>query len=76
MCNHKVLHAQVAVPDVLPGEGLPGPGLLGMCGGEFVEVYSAPQRACTYDCVATCFFMDTAHNIIAYMQTIWHTLKV
>ena len=67
---------QVAVPDALPGDGLPGPGLLGMCGGDFVEVYSACDNAGRFDCVATCFFMDTAHNIINYMQTIYHTLKV
>ena len=64
------------MPDALPSEGLPGPSLLGMCGGDFVEVYAAPENAGRFDCVATCFFMDTAHNIIAYMQTIRNTLKV
>lgn len=28
-----------------------------------------------WDCVATVFFVDTAHNIIAYIETIWHILK-
>ena len=40
------------------------------------QVYSGPQHAGTYDCVATCFFIDTAHNIIEYLQVIHHVLKV
>ena len=40
------------------------------------QVYSRPQHAATYDCVTTCFFLDTAHNIIEYLQVIHHVLKV
>lgn len=29
----------------------------------------------TWDCVATCFFIDTAHNVIDYIDTIWKILK-
>ncbi len=29
----------------------------------------------TWDCVATCFFIDTAHNVIEYVETIWKILK-
>lgn len=28
-----------------------------------------------WDCVATCYFMDTAHNIIAYLENIYAILK-
>jgi len=28
-----------------------------------------------WDCVATVFFIDTAHNIVAYIETIWKILK-
>lgn len=28
-----------------------------------------------WDAVCTCFFMDTAKDIIAYIETIWNTLK-
>ena len=47
-----------------------------MCAGDFVEVYSAQDQAASFDCVATCFFLDTAHNILQYMQIIRHILKV
>lgn len=29
----------------------------------------------SWDCVATCFFIDTAHNVLEYMETIWKILK-
>jgi len=28
-----------------------------------------------WDCIATVFFIDTAHNIVAYIETIWKILK-
>jgi len=28
-----------------------------------------------WDCVATVFFIDTAHNIVAYIENIWKILK-
>lgn len=28
-----------------------------------------------WDCVATCFFIDTAHNIIEYVERLWRILK-
>jgi len=28
-----------------------------------------------WDCVATCYFIDTAHNIISYIQRIFKILK-
>jgi len=28
-----------------------------------------------WDCIATVFFIDTAHNIVAYLETIWKILK-
>jgi hypothetical protein len=35
-----------------------------------VRVYSDD-----WDCVATCFFLDTAHNIIEYVERLWKILK-
>ena len=47
-----------------------------MTAGEFVDVYSAPRQAQRFDCVATCFFLDTAHNVLEYLEVISHVLKV
>lgn len=75
---HKKLLAmvQVHVPDVLPGDGLENFGRMRMSAGDFVEVYSASGQAQRFDCVVTCFFLDTAHNVIQYLEIISHVLKV
>ena len=44
-----------------------------MVAGEFIEVY-APQLS-EWDCVATCFFIDTANNIFKYIETIYDILQ-
>lgn len=54
-----------------------GPGLL------LLEAYTQTEQAAQFrqdnkekfDVVATCFFLDTASNIIDYLDTIYHTLK-
>lgn len=55
---------------------LPEPHLLSMSAGDMVEVYSHPQRTAAYDFVLTCFFIDTSHNIIEYIEVIHNALKV
>ena len=67
---------QVSLPDRAPAEMLQGEGTLSMVAGDFVEVYSQPHQGGVFDAVATCFFLDTAHNIFEYMDVIWHVLKV
>ncbi|XP_054630828.1 carnosine N-methyltransferase [Dunckerocampus dactyliophorus] len=61
----------VRFPDVNP-QGLPQSSDFSMVAGDFLEVYS---DADSWDCVATCFFIDTAHNVIQYVETIWKILK-
>ncbi|XP_072521222.1 carnosine N-methyltransferase [Salminus brasiliensis] len=61
----------VSFPDVNP-QSLPPDSNFSMTAGDFLEVYTDPD---TWDCVATCFFIDTAHNVIDYIETIWNILK-
>ena len=63
----------VSVPDVCPAELLSPDSDFSMVAGEFVEVYS--KQAESWDCIITCFFMDTANNIIEYVETIFNALK-
>ncbi|CAG9460026.1 unnamed protein product [Pedinophyceae sp. YPF-701] len=68
----------VRIPDQLPSQMVAaghGQGLLSMCAGDFVEVYGAPGMANMFDAVCTCFFLDTAHNVIEYMEVIRHCLR-
>ncbi|KAL6750018.1 N2227-like protein-domain-containing protein [Haematococcus lacustris] len=80
-CNQPSDAAQLAavtLPDTCPA-GLVAqggrPGLLSMAAGDFVEVYSAADQAGSWDCVATCFFIDTAHNVVEYLEVIHRCLK-
>ncbi|XP_065071154.1 carnosine N-methyltransferase-like [Rhopilema esculentum] len=63
--------AAVKFPDVNPRE-LPQDAKLSMAAGDFLEVYTEPN---CWDCIATCFFIDTAHNIMAYIEKINEILK-
>jgi carnosine N-methyltransferase len=46
-----------------------------MCAGDFMEVYGAPEQTAQWDAVATCFFIDTAHNVVEYLEVIARCLK-
>ncbi|KAK3514496.1 hypothetical protein QTP70_018666 [Hemibagrus guttatus] len=61
----------VTFPDVNP-QSLPPDSDFSMTAGDFLEVYTDPD---TWDCVSTCFFIDTAHNVLEYIETIWNILK-
>ena len=48
----------------------------------FVHLYICTHLSYTdvaasdeWDCVVTCFFIDTAHNVIEYLEKIYHILK-
>ena len=46
-----------------------------MIAGDFVEVYGTPEYSDKFDCVVTCFFVDTAKNIFEYIETVANVLK-
>ena len=75
-CNNKRTEDQIRAitfPDVRPAD-LPKSGAcnFSMAAGDFLEVYTEPDE---WDCVSTVFFIDTAHNIMAYIETIYNILK-
>ena len=62
----------VTVPDVVIND----PSLcedFSMAAGEFVEVYGGEINS--WDCVTTCFFLDTAHSPFEYVRIIYDILK-
>lgn len=65
----------ISIPDVLPSS-LPKTCNFSMVAGEFCEVYSRDDEKAAWNVVATCFFIDTAKNIIRYLETINHTLTI
>ncbi|XP_057461156.1 uncharacterized protein LOC130751586 [Actinidia eriantha] len=64
----------VSVPDIHPASAGITEGF-SMCGGDFVEVYSDPNQVGVWDAIVTCFFLDTAHNIVEYIEIISRILK-
>ncbi|KAI9015237.1 N2227-like protein-domain-containing protein [Phycomyces nitens] len=67
--NIKSTQAQltpVRVPDIVPGN-LPPDADFSMVAGDFLEVYRGDN--------VTCFFIDTAKNILEYIETIHRILK-
>jgi len=72
------------IPDIHPGNELlaVGPGQNGpahermsMSTGDFCVLYSNPDSKEAFDAVATVFFIDTAPNIIRYIEAVHNCLK-
>eukprot|EP00833_Pecoramyces_ruminatium_P014566 jgi/Orpsp1_1/1188598/evm.model.d7180000065976.1 len=66
--------APIDIPDVLPGN-IPVNTNFSMVAGDFLEVYGAPGYKEYWNGIVTCFFMDTAKNILEYIELISKILK-
>lgn len=62
----------VRIPDIAPFD-LPDNAVFGCAAGDFLEI--AHEQVGEWDAVTTCFFLDTANNIVAYVEAIWAILK-
>lgn len=65
----------VEIPDVLPSEVTQHLGDFSFAAGDFLELYAAPGQAQQWDAVVTCFFIDTARNVIEYLELIYKCLR-
>ncbi|CEH17600.1 Putative trehalase [Ceraceosorus bombacis] len=65
----------IRIPDVNPTD-LPPHVDFSMVAGEFVDVYSKEQEIGGWDAVATVYFVDTARNIVKYLEVINHLLPI
>lgn len=66
------------IPDVHPATVLastPGAGAMSMCAADFLCLYGDDEHKETFDAVASVFFLDTAPNLIRYLEVIWHCLR-
>lgn len=69
-----------AVPDIHPGTALAAvpagaAGEMSMCAADFLCLYGDDNHRDSYDVVATVFFLDTAPNLIRYLETIYSCLR-
>ncbi|KAL5116093.1 hypothetical protein ACEQ8H_005989 [Pleosporales sp. CAS-2024a] len=73
----------VRVPDVHPSAALgnatdskvPAHERMSMAAGDFCVVYGQAKYTAVFDAVATVFFLDTAPNIIRYIEAVRNCLK-
>lgn len=71
----------VMIPDVHPGTAMaqsgdsPGFGSMSMSAADFVVLYTQPTNREAFHAVTTVFFIDTAPNLIRYIEAIHHCLK-
>ncbi|KAI1093980.1 N2227-domain-containing protein [Rostrohypoxylon terebratum] len=66
------------VPDIHPQTTLAnaqGIGSMQMCAADFLCLYGDESHKETYDAVTAVFFLDTAPNLIRYLEVILHCLK-
>lgn len=84
--NRKNQLRSVAVPDVHPATALQEAQeqtqagqhfseRMSMSAGDFCVLYRQSEYRGSFDAVTTCFFIDTAPNVINYIETIKHCLK-
>ncbi|KAL1953027.1 hypothetical protein VTO42DRAFT_3755 [Malbranchea cinnamomea] len=78
---------KVMIPDVHPGTAMaerraasargdePPLGSMSMTAADFLVLYGAPSQSESFDAVATVFFIDTAPNLVRYIETIHNCLK-
>ncbi|KAM0517784.1 hypothetical protein ACHAPE_004762 [Trichoderma viride] len=66
------------VPDIHPGTTLldaSNVGSMSMCAADFLCLYGDDEHKESYDAVASVFFLDTAPNLIRYLEVIYHCLR-
>lgn len=66
------------IPDIHPATVLSqttNAGSMSMCAADFLCLYNDEEHEAQYDAVATVFFLDTAPNLIRYLEVIKHCLK-
>ncbi|EEH44466.1 S-adenosylmethionine-dependent methyltransferase [Paracoccidioides brasiliensis Pb18] len=64
-----IIASQMEAPD--EGRGM---GSMSMSAADFVVNYASPAQKDTFHAVATVFFIDTAPNLVRYIEVVWNCL--
>jgi len=64
-----------SVPDTFPADSPQVLRRISFLHGDFTSLYRTRAFGAHFDLVATCFFIDTATNVVEYVETIRHVLK-
>lgn len=74
--NHLSISSQIRaipIPDILVEP--PKSGYMSMTAGDFLEVYGKSEEMASWDAVVSCFFLDTAKNVVQYIRMFYNLLK-
>ncbi|KAF8173243.1 N2227-domain-containing protein [Mycena galopus ATCC 62051] len=79
VASHEAMMRPITIPDVLPSD-LPDGVNFSLVAGDFEEIYGTPSNADEpqhgqWDAILTCFFIDTAKNIVNYLRIIYNSLS-
>lgn len=66
--NNNTVFKTIRIPDSLACEDVPENSDFSMTSGDFLDVYGKQQEE--WDAIVTCFFMDTANNILRNVDLI------
>ena len=73
---------KILIPDIDPGRLMCGsvvPGVeavnFSMAAGEFLDCYDKESEYGAWSGIASCFFLDTAVNIVEYFRCFWNLLE-
>jgi len=77
--NHRAaddMWRETRVPDEVPGDATLPPGAcMSMAAGDFAAVYGDLRESGAWDAVVTCFFIDTGHNVVEYLECVANCLR-
>jgi carnosine N-methyltransferase len=69
------LAAATPPPTTSPRAHVPAHERMSMSTGDFCVLYGAPEHGAAFDALATVFFIDTAPNLIRYIEAVRNCLK-
>lgn len=69
------IHPETELSKDIDGTNVPSHERMSMSTGDFCVVYNQLDAQSTFDAVATVFFIDTAPNIIRYIEAVRNCLK-
>ena len=74
--NEEIPFKKIMIPDENLAEELSktDTGEMSMVAGEFCRVYK--DKINFFDSIVTCYFIDTANNVIEYIETIHNIIKI
>lgn len=72
-CQENLL-SEVKFPDRLSSNNFNHEDF-GISMGDFTEIFTKPEEKENWNVILTCFFIDTAKNVVEYLRTIHHLLK-